>query len=87
MYLSEFFIASLLFLATSVFKSVLSTGVASPAADSLSLASFALAVTFSPAFTLSFGSATTPVVSSIVIEASVPAGNVHLPFSFVATSV
>ena len=76
-----------MFLAASAFKCVLSTGVASPAADSLPLASFAVAVTFSPALILSFGSVTVPVVLSIVMEASVPSGSFHSPFSFVATSV
>ena len=74
-------------LAASAFRSVLSTGVASPAADLLSLASFAVAVTFSPALILSFGSVTAPVVLSIVIDGSVPSGSFHSPFSFVATSV
>ena len=86
--MSEFFIASSLFLSTSSWSFVLSTGVASPSADSLSLASFAFAVTFSPALILSFGSVTAPVASSIFIEVSVPAGSVHFPSSpFVATSV
>ena len=75
-------------MSTSAFKSVLSTGVASPAAESLLLASFAFAVTFSPALILSFGSVTTPVAGSIVIEVSVPVGSVHVPLSpFVAVSV
>ena len=74
-------------LAASSLSFDLSTGVASPSADSLSLASFAFAVTFSPALIFSFGSVTTPVVLSIFIEVSVPSGSFHSPFSFVATSV
>ena len=62
-------------------------GVASPTADTLLLVSFAVAVTFSPALILSFGSVTAPVSLSIVIDVSVPSGSFHSPFSLLTSSV
>ena len=55
--------------------------------DGLSFSSLAFAFTSESFLILSAGITISPVFSSIVIDLSVPSGNFHLPFSFVAFNV
>ena len=59
------------------------------ASSDSSLPAFAFAFAFTSSLFLSIlaGIVTIPVVSSIIIDGSVPAGSIHLPFSFFAVTV
>ena len=57
------------------------------ASSDSSLPAFAFAFTSSLFLSILAGIVTIPVVSSIIIDGSVPAGSIHLPFSFFAVTV